>query len=190
MISKFITEFKGQWDKILPFLVFAYNDTANKTLGFLPHWLIYGRSLRGFGKFWRNPGQQTQKMKHFWNLGIYSNIMKICVKVSNELCNLLTTRLKLISTDTNINSTNRYKHQFDKHSTVRSLDVNDDVKVMIPTTNCKLTAEHEGPYKILKKISEINNFVISRNGKPTRFHINMLRKFHDRKNTPWNMDTT
>ena len=50
MISKFITEFKGQWDKILPFLVFAYNDTANETLGFSPHQLIYGRSLRGFGE--------------------------------------------------------------------------------------------------------------------------------------------
>ena len=181
MISKFITEFKGQWDKILPFLVFAYNDTANETLGFSPHQLIYGRSLRGFGEVLTESWATNTENETFLKSG---NL----IKHYDNLRESIERTLQLAHDKAEVNQ-DKYKHQFDKHSTVRSLDVNDDVMVMLPTTNCKLTAKHEGPYKILKKISE-TNFVISRNGKPTRFHINMLRKFHDRKNTPWNMNNT
>ena len=63
MINKFMQEFGNQWDKFLPFLVFAQNDAINATLGFSPHQLLYGRSSRGFGEALKRHGLVKWKKK-------------------------------------------------------------------------------------------------------------------------------
>ena len=48
-MNKFMEEFNNQCDKFPPFLIFAHNDAENAKLGFSPHQLLYGQTLRGFG---------------------------------------------------------------------------------------------------------------------------------------------
>ena len=71
-----------------------------------------------------------------------------------------------------------------KNTKPREIDINDQVLVLLPTTNSKLTAKHEGPYQVVEKIND-TNYVVLRNGRKTRFHINMLKKFNERNDIPW-----
>jgi hypothetical protein len=37
-----ISQFKGDWGKQLPTVVYVYNNTINSATGFTPHFLLYG----------------------------------------------------------------------------------------------------------------------------------------------------
>jgi hypothetical protein len=37
-----ISQFKGDWEKHLPTVVYAYNTTIHSATGFAPHFLLYG----------------------------------------------------------------------------------------------------------------------------------------------------
>ena len=176
MMNKFMEEFNNQWDKFLPFLIFAHNDAENATLGFSPHQLVYGRTLRGFGEI----------LKNTWTTDLdEENILKpgSLLQYYDTLRDRIQTCLKLAHDNAETKQV-KYKKQYDKQSQHRTLEVNDLVLVTLPTTNCKLTAKQEGPYRIIKKVSD-TNYVVMRNGKQSRFHINMLRKFNERHDEPW-----
>ena len=46
MIKK-TTDDPKDWDKLLPYLLFAYREAPHATLGFSPFELLYGRDVRG-----------------------------------------------------------------------------------------------------------------------------------------------
>ena len=50
MLRKVIIQ-KGDWIKMFPMLVFTYNSTRNKTLGYSPFEVVFGRNLP-FGSFY------------------------------------------------------------------------------------------------------------------------------------------
>jgi hypothetical protein len=176
MINKFMQEFGNQWDKFLPFLVFAPNDAINATLGFSPHQLLYGRSLRGFGEAlkttWTCEVEEENILKPGNLIQYYDKLrenIQNCLKIAHEYAS---------------DKQDHYKEYYDKNTKPREIDINDQVLVMLPTTNSKLTAKHEGPYQVVKKIND-TNYVVLRNGRKTRFHINMLKKFNERNDIPW-----
>jgi len=65
---------------------------------------------------------------------------------------------------------------YDKAATVRSLNPNDKVLVLMPTSGNRLLSTWAGPYVVLKRL-ENNNYQILI-GKST-LHINTLRKFEE-----------
>ena len=76
----------------------------------------------------------------------------------------------------------RTRH-FDKKTRMRSLDVGDQVLVMLPTSQNKLMMQWKGPYIVERKVGVADYHV--RIGEHAKvFHMNMLRKYQDRK-TAW-----
>lgn len=47
MLRKVIQKFDKQWDKALPYLMFAYREVPQESTGFSPFELLYGRKVRG-----------------------------------------------------------------------------------------------------------------------------------------------
>ena len=45
MMKKFTS--KKDWDEYLPYLLFAYREAPQESIGFSPFELLYGRRLRG-----------------------------------------------------------------------------------------------------------------------------------------------
>ena len=68
------------------------------------------------------------------------------------------------------------KARYDKRSTVRTLQVGDKVLVLMPTTSHSLTASWDGPFEVMECLKN-NNYVIAKDGRRAKFHINALRKY-------------
>ena len=47
MLRKIFTKFEMQWDKALPYILFAYREVLTETTGFSPFEMLYGRKIRG-----------------------------------------------------------------------------------------------------------------------------------------------
>ena len=47
MIRAYCEDFSEDWDKGVPFLLFATSDSPNESTGFTPFELVYGREVRG-----------------------------------------------------------------------------------------------------------------------------------------------
>lgn len=46
-LRRFLEEYGGEWDKALPFILFAYRETPHSTTGFSPFELLLGRTPKG-----------------------------------------------------------------------------------------------------------------------------------------------
>lgn len=47
MLRKFVSDISKDWDKWLPFLLFAYREVPQVSTGFSPFKLVYGWSVQG-----------------------------------------------------------------------------------------------------------------------------------------------
>ena len=47
MLRKYATESMKEWDKLLPYLLFAYRGVPQSSTGFSPFEVLYGRSVCG-----------------------------------------------------------------------------------------------------------------------------------------------
>ena len=47
MIRRFAQEAPGEWDELLPYLLFSYREVPQASTGFSPFELLYGLSVRG-----------------------------------------------------------------------------------------------------------------------------------------------
>ena len=47
LIKKYCLETKDEWDEGIPFLLFAYRECPQESLGYSPFELLYGRQIRG-----------------------------------------------------------------------------------------------------------------------------------------------
>lgn len=47
MLKKFVENQTDNWDKYLPYVLFAYHEVPCQSTGYSPFELLYGRSIRG-----------------------------------------------------------------------------------------------------------------------------------------------
>ena len=59
MLRKFILDNEKQWDKLIPFLLFAIREIPNSSTKVSPAELVYGRKMRGL----------LQVMRENWTCG-------------------------------------------------------------------------------------------------------------------------
>ena len=74
----------------------------------------------------------------------------------------------------------KQKRWYNKGARERVFQPGEEVLVLLPTTENKLTAQWQGPYKVLKQIGKVNYCVDMHDRRKRRrvFHVNMLRKWH------------
>lgn len=169
MLKKYCLEHERDWDKGLPYLLFAAREAPSESLGFSPFELLFTHSVRGPMQVLKEAwiGQQTTQ-------GLLTTVteLKERLRRSWELAkeNLLVAQ-------------GRFKYWHDKKARVRSYQVGDKVLALLPVLGQPLQAKYSGPYRINKKISA-TDYVINtpdRWKKQRLCHLNLLKPYHQRE---------
>ena len=96
----------------------------------------------------------------------------------------LRTRLEesaqLASAHANINS-KLYKAHFDRSAKSRTHAEGDEVLVLLPSSNNKLTMQWKGPYSVVKRYDNGVDYLVKVRGNIKLYHINMMKKFIKRE---------
>ena len=168
MLRKSATEDGKDWDRLLPYLLFAYREVPQESTGFSPFELLFGREVRG----------PLDVIKEEWEAASKSSESV----VSHIL--LMRERLERMMTLAQGNLKNAQKQQkrwYDRTSRERTLKPGDRVLVLLPTSTSKLLAQWHGPYPVVSQVGRVNYVVdmVDRRKRKRVFHINMLKKWDE-----------
>ena len=167
MLRKYAQEAGKDWDRLIPYLLFAYREVPQSSTGFSPFELLYGRPVRG----------PLDVLKETWeaqkrsNESVVSYVLHIQEKLE-AMTDLVQTNMK--------EAQQQQKHWYDRHARSRELKEGDQVLILLPTASDKLFAQWQGPYMVEKRVGEVNYRVhlFDRKKSHRIFHINMLRKWN------------
>ena len=144
MLKKAAVEEGKDWDKLIPYLLFAYREVPQESSGFSPFELLYGREVRGPLDILRESWtEDNSKVSH----SILSYVL------------LMRERLEKMSTLVQANleeARTRQKYWYDKNARKREFQAGDQVLILLPTDTKKLRAQWQGPYKVTKRIGRVN----------------------------------
>ena len=149
MIRKLTASNQKDWDEHLPHLLFAYREVPQESTGFSPFELLYGRRVR----------EPLDILKEVWvgyegekeNVNIHVLEMRRCLEEMSELV--------------------KFKPQ--------DLKVGDEVPILEPARRSKLQLEWNGPYKVMRRVSEVDYEVQTpgRRREKKVYHVNLLKKW-------------
>ena len=167
MLKSYAQKQPSNWDKYIPYILFAYREVPNESTGFSPFELLYGRHIRG----------PLAILKEEWEEPTESD--------NSVLSYLLETRekLKLMSDLARMNekeAKQKQKTYYDKRARSRNFEVGQKVLVLLPTNTSKLLASWKGPYLITDKVSPVDYKIRLRGNVEKIFHVNMLKLWHER----------
>ena len=170
MLRKTALEGKD-WDKLLPYLLFAYREVPQATTGFSPFELMYGRHVRG----------PLDILKETWKASKRSGEMVISYVLTVQ--QKLAMMSELVSENCK-EAQMTQKRWYDQSARKREFMEGDQVLVLLPTVTNKLMAKWQGPYCVKAKVTPVT-YEIDMSDKKKRqriFHVNMLKG--------WNTPTT
>ena len=170
MLKCYSDEEAKDWDKNIPYVLFAYREAKHETTGFSPFEMLYARHVRGplsiVKEEWEELNPEDVKQSAIG----YILDARERLKKMTELANSSEVKAKV-----------RQKKYFDRKTKERDLKVNDKVLLLLPTNTNKLLAEWKGPYELIDQVSPVD-YVVKINKKTVKtFHINMMKKWYERE---------
>ncbi|UYV77704.1 hypothetical protein LAZ67_15001993 [Cordylochernes scorpioides] len=145
MLSMYVNTDQKNWDEILPFITHAYNTTIQETTGYSPFFLMFGR--------------EPTSLLDDRNISVDIDKDDYDEYIKHHLDKINRTR-KLVINNT-IKTQERMKKNYDKKHMERSYEPGELVAVWTPIRKIgkceKLLRKYFGPYKILKKLSNVNH---------------------------------
>ena len=172
MLKKAATEEGKDWDKLVPYLLFAYREVPQASTGFSPFELLYGRDVRGPLDILRESWESSQKSDD----SIISYVLSTREKLL-KMSELVQENLSKAQT--------RQKSWYDKKARVREFQPGHPVLVLLPTSTNKLLAQWQGPYQIVKRMGKVTYMVDMYDHRKRKrvFHVNMLKEFQVHRTT-------
>ena len=167
MLRKTAKEEGKDWDKLLPYILFAYREVPQESTGFSPFELLYGREVRGpldvLKETWETPEKSDE------------NVLSYITMMREKLQSMM----DHVQDNLRVANHNQ-KTWYDKNSRQRTFQQGDQVLVLLPTSSSKLLAQWQGPYEIIKPVGKVNYQVQmhDRRKKTRILHVNMLRRWH------------
>ena len=155
------------WDKLLPFVLFAYQEVPQASTGFSPFELVYGRQVRGpldiLKETWKTSKRSTES--------VVSYVLDVQEKLA-RMSELVVDNLK--------EAQKQQKRWYDSNARMREFKDGDQVLVLLPSSTSKLLASWQGPYVVKKRLSDVTYEVDMSDKKKRKriFHVNMLRAWH------------
>lgn len=170
MLKKFVSETGKDWDKWLPFLLFAYREVPQASTGFSPFELLYAYPVRGPLEVLKESWEGAHKSKK-------QNVLTYILKMREQLQKTTAQAQKNL-----LQSQAQQKEWYDKAARTRSFQPGDKVLLLLPTSENKLVAKWQGPYEVKRKVGPVTYEIeIPSRSQPLHiFHINMLKKWHTR----------
>ena len=168
MLRGSATESGKDWDKLIPFFLFAYKEVPQASTGFSPFELVYGRVVRAPLDVLKETWQESQSTS---NESIASYIITSHEKLS-RMTDLVKDNLTVAQA--------QQKQWYDRNSRDRTFEVWDQVLVLLRTATSKLQSQWQGPYPVTKVVSQVTYEVdmLDRKKRLRVFHVNMLRRWN------------
>ena len=155
------------WDKVIPYLLFAYREVPQASTGFSPFEFLYGRAVKGI----------LDILKECWEASPKSSesIVSYVLTMQEELAKMSELAFG------NIRKTQQQrKRWYDQIAWDHEVQVGERVLLLLPTSTKKLLALWQGPYPVLMKVGPVTYKVdmFDRTKRRRIFHVNMLRKWY------------
>ncbi|KAL5497407.1 hypothetical protein EMCRGX_G013874 [Ephydatia muelleri] len=162
MLQKVAADDEANWDKRVPYLLFAYREVPQDSTGFSPFDLLYGRSVRGpldiLKESWKEPKRCSENVVSYV-LGVQDKLATMSEMVKDNL----------------ERAQQKQKLWYNQNARQKELKPGDLVLVLLPTSGSFLTAQWKGPYPVLHRASSVN-YVVDMHDTRKRertFHIKM-----------------
>ncbi|XP_055997762.1 uncharacterized protein LOC125654613 [Ostrea edulis] len=168
MLKRMCSERPKDWDKYLPAILFAYREVPQESLGFSPFELVYGRTIRG----------PMAILKELWTNDIKDQEVKSTYQYVFDLRDRLESTCELAHQNLE-RASRRHKTYFDKKARICNMKPGERALVLLPTESNKLLMQWKGPYKIVKKVGNVD-YMLDVNGTVKTYHANLLKKYVDR----------
>ena len=169
MLRKFVHDDPETWDSYLPYILFAYREVPEASTGFSPFELVYGWEVKGplsvVKSQWVDDPEDQSVVQHVLEM---RHKLKTCLDVAHE-------HLKV--------SQETMKSWYDKAARVREFQVGDEVLVLLPSSARSLEAQWQGPYPVVRKLSDLDYEInVGKKRKTFKvFHVNLLKPWKNRK---------
>ncbi|UYV68081.1 K02A2.6-like [Cordylochernes scorpioides] len=171
MSSMYVNTDQKNWDEILPFITHAYNTTIQETTGYSPFFLLFGR--------------EPMSLLDDENIPTDSNLDDYDEYIENYLDKIARTRQVVIN---NTEKTQKImKRNYDKKHNERIYEPGHLVAVWTPVRKIgkceKLLRKYFGPYRILKKLSNVNYLIEPKDNPgqdPLIVHVSRLKPYFER----------
>ena len=167
LLKKYSHSDIASWDINLPYVLFALRAARNESLGFAPFDLVFGHRVRGpldlIRENWDDSDTNTNPLMY---VPAFRDNLRKAWEFAKE--NLQNTQKAM-------------KERYDLKSLNRKFEEGDMVLALLPIPG-QLKASFLGPYKILKKVSDLDYVIETpdRRKKTMLCHVNMLKKYHTR----------
>ena len=169
MLRKVLKGEKRNWDHMLPFVLFAYREVPQATVGFSPFELLYGRDVRGPLDVLREEWIQDPDTE--------TDVLSFVMAVRDRM----ETAKEIVEENAKTAQT-KQKTYYDRKTRKMNLQPGDKVLLLLPSSTKKFVAQWQGPYTVTKRTGKVN-YEIQMPDKGNRkqvFHVNYLRKWQER----------
>ena len=158
-----------KWDEYIPPFLFAYREVPSQATGYSPFELLYGRKIRG----------PLTLIKEKWTTDEASStdVVKYMIDMRRKIDNLMNK-----ATENVAKSQTKMKENYDKTASARVFEPGDKVLLFLPLGNSKLESKWQGPFVILRKITDVNYEVMMPNKRKSKriIHVNMMKLWYDK----------
>ena len=171
MLKKFVENQIDNWDKYLPYVLFAYREVPCQSTGYSPFELLYGRSIRG----------PFSLIKETWvgKDSLPKDVLSYVLKARRRL-----SQMRNIVHENIQKSQAKQKRFYDQKSSHRKFQIGDKVLVLLPTPGSKLESKWQGPYTVTNVFHNGLNYELDREkGRKQKrtYHINLLKLWKTRE---------
>ena len=169
MLRRMVYDSCPQWDRLLPYVLFAYREVPEASTGFSPFELLYGWPVRGplsiVKESWTDHESDGNLLQHTINV---RTRLAHCMDVAHE-------NLRGCQED--------MKVWYDQKARDKSFVEGEEVLVLLPTTEKSLEAKWQGPFRVTRRVSDLNYEVdVGKSRKSLRiYHVNLLKKWKSRQ---------
>ena len=146
MLQKTATSEGKDWDKMLPYVLFAYREVPQALTGFSPFELLYGWNVRGPLDVLRETWEASQQSDE----SVVSHILLIREKLKSMS--------KLVRQNLS-RAQESQKRWYDQNACIQEFHPGIRVLVLLPTSTNKLLARWPGPYQVLQQVVKVNYLV-------------------------------
>ena len=175
ILKKLCFECPKEWHLHLPAVLFAYRDAPHAATGFSPFELVMGHRVRGPLTVVKEamlaiPASGETPPDTETSLSLSRRVLEMKDRLQ-ETCALARSRLCTAQA--------KQKVLFDRKTKARTLQVNDEVLIFLPTKPSKLLMTWQGPGKVLERLG-LNTYKVKYGSRIRNYHINHLRLYVDR----------
>lgn len=154
-LRAFTSTNRNQWDELLKFATFAYNNTIHSTTGYTPHELVHGFKIQ--------IPNHLKKQKNSYDYENLANITRNNIAKALEIAGEQLYNKKL-----------KNKEYYDKKTSEYDIQINDLVLVKDPIKKHKFQDIYDGPYRVIK--TSDSYIEILKGGKKIKLHKNMVKR--------------